>query len=161
VFGVYYLDKHSGRQLTWHSSMESCTLKAQFDSGAKELLVSVHQACVLLLFNSADTLSFSAIHSKTAMPLPDLRRTLQSLALGKVRPPCMRILPPPHAAVPRPRQGAPSMHAHPPSTARCSPSPSARCALHACASSLHRTMQSLALGKVRPPCMRILPPPHP
>jgi hypothetical protein len=84
VFSDYYLRKHNGRKLTWHSSMESCTLKAQFESGGKELQVSVHQACVLLLFNSADTLSFSDIHSKTAMPLPDLRRTLQSLALGKV-----------------------------------------------------------------------------
>ena len=47
--------------------------------------VSVHQACVLLLFNRTDTLSFSDISSRTGMPLPELRRTLQSLALGKVR----------------------------------------------------------------------------
>lgn len=84
VFGDYYLQKHNGRKLTWHSTMESCTLKAHFDSGAKELQVSVHQACVLLLFNAADKLGFEDIHSQTAIPLPDLRRTLQSLALGKV-----------------------------------------------------------------------------
>lgn len=47
--------------------------------------VSVHQACVLLLFNDADTLSFPDISSQTCIPLPELRRTLQSLALGKVR----------------------------------------------------------------------------
>ena len=39
VFGDYYLQKHNGRKLTWHSSMESCTLKAHFDQGIKDLQV--------------------------------------------------------------------------------------------------------------------------
>lgn len=41
MFGDYYLQKHNGRKLTWHTSMEPCTLKAQFDPGAKDLQVWV------------------------------------------------------------------------------------------------------------------------
>lgn len=85
LFGDYYLKKHNGRKLTWHSTMETCTLKTTFAPGnTKELLVSVHQACVLLLFNKDDCLPFSEIHSRTDMPLPELKRALQSLACGKV-----------------------------------------------------------------------------
>lgn len=42
VFGDYYLQKYNGRKLTWHSSMESCTLKAHFEQGVKDLQVWVH-----------------------------------------------------------------------------------------------------------------------
>jgi hypothetical protein len=84
VFEEYYLQKFGGRKLTWHSSMETCTLRAQFPSAAKELQVSVHQATVLLLFNTTDSLSFQQIRSVCSLKPPELNRTLQSLAVGKV-----------------------------------------------------------------------------
>eukprot|EP00892_Ulva_mutabilis_P006063 jgi/Ulvmu1/3829/UM018_0041.1 len=86
VFESYYLRHHSGRKLTWHSGMEQCTLKAVFPAcGERELVVSMHQAAVLLLFVRADSLSFDQIVDLTALPVPELKRTLQSLALGKTR----------------------------------------------------------------------------
>ena len=96
MFESYYLRHHSGRKLTWHSGMEQCTLKAFFPQcGERELVVSVHQAAVLLLFVKATSLSFNKIFDATALPEAELKRTLQSLALGKVGPP-----PPPPAPSP-------------------------------------------------------------
>ncbi len=40
----HYLQKHSGRRLVWHNSLATCVLRAQFNSGPKELSVSLFQA---------------------------------------------------------------------------------------------------------------------
>jgi cullin 3 len=48
-----------------------------------ELKVSRYQMCVLMLFNNADRLSCKEIEQATAIPMPDLKRCLQSLALVK------------------------------------------------------------------------------
>ena len=43
------------------------------------------QTVVLMLFNDAETLSFGDIKEATGMEDGELRRTLQSLSLGKMR----------------------------------------------------------------------------
>jgi hypothetical protein len=43
VFQEYYLAKHSGRALQWYNSLGQCIMKAKFDSGYKELQVSLTQ----------------------------------------------------------------------------------------------------------------------
>jgi cullin-4 len=51
-FKQFYVSKHSGRTLTWAHGLDTCALKAQFPKGGKkELLVSLGQAVVLMLFN--------------------------------------------------------------------------------------------------------------
>ena len=47
--------------------------------------VWVLQTIVLALFNDAPTLSFSDIREATGIEDAELRRTLQSLACGKIR----------------------------------------------------------------------------
>ncbi|KAK5652500.1 hypothetical protein OQA88_10405 [Cercophora sp. LCS_1] len=92
-FDQYYKKKHTGRRLTWKHSLAHCVLHARFDRGRKELLVSAHQAVVLVLFNEVEgkggptdgVLSYEQIAQSTGMPGPELQRTLQSLACGKVR----------------------------------------------------------------------------
>ncbi|GAA5840529.1 hypothetical protein JCM9279_007355 [Rhodotorula babjevae] len=104
-FRAFYVAKHSGRALSWASGLDTVTLRAHFptaaaasDSGKastarKELLVSLAQAVVLLLFNdpaeqgAADdgTLSVEEIGAATQLESKELARTLQSLACGKVR----------------------------------------------------------------------------
>lgn len=44
--------------------------------------------CILMLFNSADQLSYRDILAMTNIPPADLQRSLQSLALVKVRDCC-------------------------------------------------------------------------
>jgi len=52
--------------------------------GTKELCVSLYQTVILMLFNEKDTISFSEIKQRTGIEDKELRRTLQSLACGKV-----------------------------------------------------------------------------
>ncbi|KAJ6894996.1 cullin-4-like isoform X1 [Populus alba x Populus x berolinensis] len=66
IFKEFYLSKYSGRRLMWQNSLGHCTV-------------------VLMLFNDAQKLSFQDIKDSTGIEDKELRRTLQSLACGKVR----------------------------------------------------------------------------
>jgi Cullin family len=67
-------------------------VQAKYPAGAKDLQVSMHQAAVLLLFNGRDELSYEEIAEALQLPDGELRRTLQSLALGKARAACCCLL---------------------------------------------------------------------
>lgn len=83
-FRAYYLGTHNGRRLTWQTNMGTADIKVTFGNGSKhELNVSTYQMCVLMLFNSADCLTYNEIEQATAIPPVDLKRCLQSLALVK------------------------------------------------------------------------------
>lgn len=85
IFKDFYLSKHSGRKLQWQPTLGHCVLKAQFRAGPKELVVSLFQTLVIILFNDFDELSFDYIKAATNIEDGELRRTLQSLACGKAR----------------------------------------------------------------------------
>nr|XP_022915121.1 cullin-4A [Onthophagus taurus] len=85
VFKMFYLSKHSGRKLQWQPTLGHCVLKAQFKTSLKELVVSLFQALVLLLFNDADELSYEHVRAVTNIEDGELKRTVQSLACGKAR----------------------------------------------------------------------------
>ncbi|KAK4710812.1 hypothetical protein R3W88_005325 [Solanum pinnatisectum] len=85
IFKEFYLSKYSGRRLMWQNSLGHCVLKAEFPKGKKELAVSLFQAVVLMLFNDAEKLSFLDMREATRIEDKEIRRTLQSLACGKVR----------------------------------------------------------------------------
>jgi cullin 4 len=87
-FQMYYKKVHTGRVLTWKHNLSHCVVKAKFDKGTKELLVSAFQAAVLVLFNNVEAkepLSYSQILQATGLEGAELERTLQSLACGKSR----------------------------------------------------------------------------
>ncbi|KAI2615447.1 Cullin-domain-containing protein [Hypoxylon sp. NC1633] len=89
-FESYYINKHTGRRLVWKHSLGHCVVKARFNKGSKELLVSAFQAVVLTLFNQLDEkkgefLTYQQIAENTGLSGPELDRTLQSLACGKTR----------------------------------------------------------------------------
>jgi len=88
-FKEFYVAKHSGRSLAWQHSLDTCALKAIFPKGGrKELAVSLFQAVVLLLFNEVNDggrLKFEEIVELTGLEKEEAKRTLQSLACGKVR----------------------------------------------------------------------------
>lgn len=56
-----------------------------FDSKSIELIVGTYQAAVLLLFNSADRLSYSDINTLLNLCDDDLIRVLQSLSCAKYK----------------------------------------------------------------------------
>ncbi|GMH32280.1 hypothetical protein BSKO_00114 [Bryopsis sp. KO-2023] len=84
VFKQFYLQKHTGRRLQWYNLLGTCTLRARFPSGLKELQVSLFQTIVLMLFNEADYISYREILESTGIEERELKRVLQSLACGKV-----------------------------------------------------------------------------
>ncbi|CAG8562028.1 588_t:CDS:10 [Paraglomus occultum] len=88
VFKAFYLSKHNGRNLKWQNSLGLCVLAANFPKRNKELVVSLFQAVVLLLFNDLEPgkrLTYEDIKESTSIEARELARTLQSLACGKVR----------------------------------------------------------------------------
>nr|CAB3234744.1 cullin-4A [Phallusia mammillata] len=84
-FRQFYLMKHSGRKLTFQSTLGHCVLKSKFKNGNKELQVSLFQTLILLLFNEGDVFSYKYIRDETLCKDVELKRTLQSLACGKAR----------------------------------------------------------------------------
>jgi len=85
-FDRYYVKKFTGRRLSWKHSLAHCLVKAKFNKGTRELLVSAYQAVVLTLFNGDDgPLSYAQISERSGLVGQDLDRTLQSLACGKYR----------------------------------------------------------------------------
>ncbi|KAL2870988.1 cullin family protein [Aspergillus lucknowensis] len=89
-FEKFYLNKHSGRKLSWQPSMGTADIRATFQrSNGKtqrhELNVSTYAMIILLLFNDVPTgesLTFEEIQARTRIPDNDLVRNLQSLAVA-------------------------------------------------------------------------------
>ena len=89
-FERFYLDKHSGRKLSWQPSMGTGDLRATFvrPNGKVqryELNVSTYAMVILLLFNTipdGEALTFDEIKTRTRIADHDLIRNLQSLAVA-------------------------------------------------------------------------------
>ncbi|KIW99105.1 uncharacterized protein Z519_00768 [Cladophialophora bantiana CBS 173.52] len=87
-FQKFYLDKHTGRKLTWMPGLGDADMRATFTNGGKtrryELHVSTYAMVILMLFNDlppGDCLTFEQIAAETNIPKPELIRNLQSLSL--------------------------------------------------------------------------------
>ena len=89
-FEKFYLKKHNGRKLTWQSNMGTADIRAIFPKSkgnikTRELNVSTYAMIILLLFNevASDTsLTCAEIQARTNIPMHDLVRNLQSLAVA-------------------------------------------------------------------------------
>jgi cullin 3 len=87
-FQQFYLDKHTGRKLTWMAGMGDADMRATFTNNGKtrryEINVSTYGMIILMLFNDLEagqSLTFEEIAAETNIPKPDLIRNLQSLSL--------------------------------------------------------------------------------
>lgn len=89
-FEKFYLDKHSGRRLTWQANMGTADLRAYFPEmkskqKIRELNVSTYAMVILLLFNDlpkGGCLTCEDIQAKTNIPMNELTRNLQALAVS-------------------------------------------------------------------------------
>jgi len=91
AFEKFYATRHSGRRLTWISSLGSVVLKARLGGATKELTVSLHQALVLLALDEAGSspLTFDELVRRTGAEPDYLQTVVASLACVK---PSMRLL---------------------------------------------------------------------
>lgn len=89
-FEKFYLDKHSGRKLSWQASMGTADIRATFPRAEgkyarHDLNVSTYAMIILLLFNDLpldESLTYEEIQARTRIPDHDLIRNLQSLAVA-------------------------------------------------------------------------------
>ncbi|KAG6836528.1 hypothetical protein H0H93_007074 [Arthromyces matolae] len=86
------IGKHSNHKLHWDHALGTATLVGRFKPGNKELSVSLYQALVLLLFNSAEEWRYRDILEQTRIEPAELKRVLQSLACAKKK--VLKKLPP-------------------------------------------------------------------
>ena len=89
-FEKFYLDKHSGRALSWQAQMGTADVRATFKKAngkvqRHELNVSTYAMVILLQFNElppGQAITFKEIQAQTNIPPHELVRNLQSLAVA-------------------------------------------------------------------------------
>lgn len=89
-FEKFYLDKHSGRALSWQANMGTADIRTTFRRAngkvqRHDLNVSTYAMVILLLYQdlpSSQCLTFEEIQAQTNIPAYELVRNLQSLALA-------------------------------------------------------------------------------
>ena len=86
-FEQFYLNTHSGRKLSWQTSLGNAEVKACFEGRRHELIVSTYQMCILTLFDGRGNvpLALTKIKERTGIPDGELRRHLISLCTPKHR----------------------------------------------------------------------------
>ncbi len=84
-FTLYYTNLHSGRRLTWQTSLGTAELRCQFLKGFKYLVVHTYQMCILMLYNKQPQFTYEEILKQTQIPDEELQRHLISLAHPKVK----------------------------------------------------------------------------
>lgn len=85
VFTKFYLNNHSGRRLSWQTNMGTAELRGQFGAKKHELTVSTYQMAILLLFNTANSISFKEMGDMTGISAIDLKRNLMTLTSPKYK----------------------------------------------------------------------------
>lgn len=75
-FQKYYKGKCPGRNLTWLLEHGRCELTIAFNSNKYTLVVNPHQAAILLLFNTHNSLKIQQIHEATMLQIPTIKSYL-------------------------------------------------------------------------------------
>jgi len=84
-FTGFYLQKHSGRKLTWQMNLGTAEVRANFEKGKKDLLLHTYQMCIMMMYNNSLSFTYEEIKKATSIPEQELERHLLSLAHPKVR----------------------------------------------------------------------------
>ncbi|EGO24838.1 hypothetical protein SERLADRAFT_449585 [Serpula lacrymans var. lacrymans S7.9] len=87
-FEQFYLSRHSGRRLTWQSSLGNADVRVTFKSRKHDLNVSTFALVILLLFEDLpdnEFLTYKEIKEATSIVDVELQRHLQSLACAKYK----------------------------------------------------------------------------
>lgn len=78
-YEAFYLNKHTGRRLTWQPQHGQADVKATLGKSKHELSVTTYQMVILMLFNNHNILSWKEIQLRTKIPVDELKRHLMSL----------------------------------------------------------------------------------
>ncbi|KAJ3109444.1 hypothetical protein HDU97_006689 [Phlyctochytrium planicorne] len=78
-FSRFYGSVHNGRKIAWLYHLSKVDMKVNFTDRRYELNVSLHQLCLLQLFNKNDRFAVKELVELTKIPESDIRRLLKPL----------------------------------------------------------------------------------
>ncbi|KAJ3026475.1 UNVERIFIED_CONTAM: hypothetical protein HDU68_005607, partial [Siphonaria sp. JEL0065] len=78
-FTDFYMNKHSGRRLTWMYHLSKADVRLTYLDKKYELNMSLHQLGLLLLFNKTDKMLFSDIANELKLSVDDIKRMVKVL----------------------------------------------------------------------------------
>ena len=85
-FEKFYLNKHTGRKLTWLPNMGDVTMRATYQKAGRSITYEVagptYFMVIVMLFNENDKLTFDEILQLTNIPAEKLNQTLLSIAVA-------------------------------------------------------------------------------
>ncbi|CAO3657561.1 unnamed protein product [Mucor hiemalis] len=84
VFERFYVVRHKGKKLLWQNSLSACSLTAHYAKGTKELVMTLYQAAILLLFNEQTTLSVNDMVKALNLDEKELKKSLTTLTTCKI-----------------------------------------------------------------------------
>jgi hypothetical protein len=82
-FTQFYESRTSHRKLKWIHTLGTCVVVGRFDAKPIDLVISTYQACILMLFNQQQEYTAADVASATKLPMEELKKYLQTLALSK------------------------------------------------------------------------------
>ncbi|KAJ4824347.1 hypothetical protein Tsubulata_045692, partial [Turnera subulata] len=83
IFNDFYCREVKSKKLVWIYSLGTCDILAKFDVKHIQLSMTTFQAAILLLFNTADILSYSDIKTRSNLNQDQLIAVLRSLSCDK------------------------------------------------------------------------------
>lgn len=75
LYEKFYTEKFAGKRLVWQNTLSSCLITAHYPKGQKDILTSLPQAIVLLMFNNSRKKSFTFTDIQTATGLGNTNKT--------------------------------------------------------------------------------------
>ncbi len=88
VFEGYYLKRHSGRRLNWKLEKGDIELVRVFGDPPRsrryELIASVYQGVILLLYNEAPVFTYEELANATALPPTELLNSVRGLLIARL-----------------------------------------------------------------------------
>ncbi|GAA6013402.1 hypothetical protein JCM10207_008831 [Rhodosporidiobolus poonsookiae] len=83
-FEAYYMNQHSARKLTWLWQHSRNELRSLYTTQKYFFVTSTFQACILLQFNSSDSLSYADIEAGTGINAESLKPQLATFVKQRV-----------------------------------------------------------------------------
>ncbi|CAO4364902.1 unnamed protein product [Caenorhabditis nigoni] len=91
-FQDFYRLQHGNRNVKWHHGLAAAVVSAEFREGCtKELVATMYQSVILLLFNKCETWTVAEIVECTKIPEVEVVKNLVALIGGRDRPKILKI----------------------------------------------------------------------
>lgn len=89
----FYRLQHGNRNVRWHHGLAAAVVSAEFrEDSCKELVTTMYQTVILLLFNKCETWTVSEMVDCTKIPEVEIVKNLVALIGGRDRPKILKMI---------------------------------------------------------------------